>query len=296
MAPTAARSSGEALAHRLRAISLIAFDICLLMLGIVCTIHLFCKSIPQHQATMTEDPAPQSAAASDPVSHEGAITGFGIAPAPPGSSDPDSHGTHTQAQETQAAPQITAQGTTTAPQAKAGNVPPLSQPQAAAEDAATAAIRSAASAMSRKRWDNPKPAQKVPLAYPSQQVAITNPSSNSDLQQNSGIQGLDVIPKSWGELPGNVSLGQEIAWVQANRLYVVKEQAGKPTKVDLSKARAPAPSAAALSWLETSIRSYAKFVEVAAKTASAGTEDQEEDRQERMQIEEIRTLLKQMID
>jgi hypothetical protein len=46
--------------------------------------------------------------------------------------------------------------------------------------------------------------------------------------------------------------------------------------------------------LETSIRSYAKFVEVAAKVTGSGDEDAEQVKRERFRIEEIRGLLAEM--
>ena len=107
---------------------------------------------------------------------------------------------------------------------------------------------------------------------------------------------MDAIPKGWPDLPSNVSLSMEIAWVQSERLRVVKDGPGSSVKVDLSKARSPAPSMAALSWLETSIRSYAKFIEVASKTASQANDEAEFVRKERMAIAEIDALLAEMYD
>lgn len=108
------------------------------------------------------------------------------------------------------------------------------------------------------------------------------------------IQGLGDIPESWPELPANASLASEIGWVQANRLRIVTEQPGKATVVDLARALSPAPSWAAIGWLETSIRSYAKYVDVAAKaTASEGGEDALV-RRERMAIDEVKSLLAEM--
>lgn len=120
--------------------------------------------------------------------------------------------------------------------------------------------------------------------------------SGSDLSGGSRIQGLAEIPADWPELVSNASLGAEIAWVQAERLRIVEEKPGGSTLVTLSKARAPAPSWAALSWLETSIRSYAKFVEVAAKAAGEVGDEQALVRRERMQLDEIRALLAEMKD
>jgi hypothetical protein len=108
-------------------------------------------------------------------------------------------------------------------------------------------------------------------------------------------RGLGHIPANWPELPANASLAAEIGWVQANRLYVVEEQAGGGTRVRLDRAHEPAPSRAAIGWLETSIRSYAKFVEVAAKASGAGVDEQDQARQERMALEDIRSLLAEML-
>jgi len=121
-------------------------------------------------------------------------------------------------------------------------------------------------------------------------------SGDNELERSGSISGLDVIPKAWPDLPNNASLSSEVGWVQAERIRVVKEKPAGGVKVDLSKARSPAPSMAALSWLETSIRSYAKFVEVAARTASTGQDEQEFVRRERMRIQEIDDLLAEMYD
>ena len=139
----------------------------------------------------------------------------------------------------------------------------------------------------------PEPASRT-MSYASEKVANPNPVADNDLERNPGIHGLDAIPKGWPHLPSNVSLSQEIAWVQGERLLVVKETPSRGIKVDLSKARVPAPSMSALSWLETSIRSYAKFVEVASKQASSGQDEAEFVRRERMQVGEIRSILEEM--
>lgn len=109
------------------------------------------------------------------------------------------------------------------------------------------------------------------------------------------IQGLTDLPKGWPEMPASVSLGAELAWVQSNRLKVVEERPGRATLVKLASALSPAPSWSALGWLETSIRSYAKFVDVAAKV-SGGTDDDEGAvlRRERKSVDEIKSLLASM--
>ncbi len=110
------------------------------------------------------------------------------------------------------------------------------------------------------------------------------------------IQGLSAIPEAWPELPANASLSVEIGWVQANRLRIVAENPGRATVVRLDKAHSPAPSWAALGWLETSVRSYAKYVDVAAKTTASDDGEAEVWRRERMAIEEVRGLLDEMKD
>ena len=108
------------------------------------------------------------------------------------------------------------------------------------------------------------------------------------------VQGLGDIPPSWPELPDNASLQAELAWVQSNRLRVVEERPSGATRVHLDRARSPAPSWAALGWLETSIRSYAKYVDVVAKSLKDQVDEQENIRRERIRIEEMREILAEM--
>lgn len=110
-----------------------------------------------------------------------------------------------------------------------------------------------------------------------------------------GREGLGQIPADWPELPPNASLSAEIAWVQAERLRIVEERPNGATVVRLERARSPAPSWAALSWLETSIRSYAKYVEVAAKATSTAQDEQDQAKRERMALDEVRALLAEMM-
>jgi len=110
------------------------------------------------------------------------------------------------------------------------------------------------------------------------------------------IQGLGEIPDGWPELPPNAAMAAEISWVQANRLRIVEEKPGRATVVRLDLALSPAPSWAALGWLETSIRNYAKSVDVAAKATSSDDGEADVMRRERMAIEEVRALLDEMRD
>lgn len=117
---------------------------------------------------------------------------------------------------------------------------------------------------------------------------------NLEVDRSDRLSGLGKIPSSWPELPANASLQVEIGWVQANRLSVVEETPGGATIVRLERAHEPAPSRAALGWLETSIRSYAKFVDVVAKSLASGSDDKDQVRRERMKLEDVRRLLDEM--
>jgi hypothetical protein len=102
----------------------------------------------------------------------------------------------------------------------------------------------------------------------------------------SGVEGLGDLPTDWPTLPANASLAAEIAWTQANRLRVRQGEG-----VDLSRALSPAPSYAALSWLETSILYPAKFADVTVKASGDQDDDKEDIRREKLGISELRTLL-----
>lgn len=128
-----------------------------------------------------------------------------------------------------------------------------------------------------------------------------NPTAQNDVAGNgthardeAAVTGLSDIPDSWPTLPQNATLAQEIQWVQANRLSVVRDL-GDRAIVDLSKAMSPAPSWAALGWLETSIRAYSKFVDVAAKASASVEDERDMVRRERLAIDEIRGLLAEML-
>ena len=82
--------------------------------------------------------------------------------------------------------------------------------------------------------------------------------------------------------------------MQAQRLRIVEERAAGATIVHLSRSLSPAPSWAALGWLETSIRSYAKFVDVAARATAVVDGEAAVWRHERVAIEEMRALLDEM--
>jgi hypothetical protein len=129
-------------------------------------------------------------------------------------------------------------------------------------------------------------------AYPPLPVAeaTAEPVSND----GGRVRGLGDIPADWGTLPANASLQAEIGWVQSNRLVVVEERPSGATVVHLNRAHEPAPSRAALGWLETSIRSYAKYVDVAARATATAQDEQEQAEHERLAIEEIRELLAEM--
>jgi len=107
------------------------------------------------------------------------------------------------------------------------------------------------------------------------------------------IQGLGDIPASWGTLPANASIQAEIGWVQANRLVVVDERSGA-TAVHLDRAYEPAPSRAAIGWLETSIRAYSKYCDIAAKATQTQEHEAEAVRRERLALADVLGLLSDM--
>ena len=124
-----------------------------------------------------------------------------------------------------------------------------------------------------------------------------HPAAVATLSAPSGggpLQGLGDIPDDWPELPDNASLPAEIGWVQAQRLRIVEDQPSGATVVHLARARSPAPSWAALGWPETSIRSYAKFVDVVAKSMATQQDEATTVRRERLRIEEMRSILAEM--
>ena len=179
---------------------------------------------------------------------------------------------------------------------------------------------------SRQRWvyselDRmypPLSGEKPPLAGSGEdgtpkKIGISSPSSGPEFTDVDGakpltaenrksyssdgqIQGLGDVPAAWGDLPSNAAIGVEVAWVQANRLRIVSEKASGATLVHLDRAMSPAPSWAALGWLETSIRSYAKFVDVAAKTTASHDGEAAVWKHKRVSIEEVRDLLKEMME
>jgi hypothetical protein len=76
---------------------------------------------------------------------------------------------------------------------------------------------------------------------------------------------------------------------------VVRESADRVV-VDLSKALSPAPSYATLGWLETSIKTYSKFVDVAARATAGLDGEAAEVRREVQSIAEVRRLLEEMLE
>lgn len=124
-----------------------------------------------------------------------------------------------------------------------------------------------------------------PLDEPA--IEAAPPAPPSDL----GVSGLGDLPESWGTLPANAQLPVEIAWVSANRLKV---RSGNG--VDLSRALSPAPSYSALSWLETSILFPSKFADISVKATTTQDDEREGIRREKLAIEEIRSLLAEMLE
>jgi hypothetical protein len=129
--------------------------------------------------------------------------------------------------------------------------------------------------------------------YPPIETATPNAQRAADLPSG-GVRGLADIPEGWPELPDNASLAAEIGWVQAQRLRIVEERTSGATVVHLDRARSPAPSWAALGWLETSVRSYAKYVDVVAKSLGTQQDEAAMVQRERLSIDKMRSILAEM--
>ena len=149
-----------------------------------------------------------------------------------------------------------------------------------------------------RQWDrdelNEVAWQEAARAFPPLDTPATD--SQSESAHRGRVQGLGDIPDDWPDLPATASLQSDLQWVQSNRLVVVEEQASGATRVHLGRAHEPAPSRAALGWLETSIRSYAKYVDVVARSLAAVQDEVDQVRRERMRIDEIKALLREMSD
>ena len=116
-------------------------------------------------------------------------------------------------------------------------------------------------------------------------------NESHSVSEDPGVSGLGDLPADWPQLPANASLQVEIAWVTANRLRV-RNGIG----VELSRALSPAPSYAALSWLETSILFPAKFADISVKATAQQDDEREFIRREKIAIEEIRSILGEMLE
>lgn len=133
----------------------------------------------------------------------------------------------------------------------------------------------------------PEEVECLPLVDKTPEVAEVVSAPPADL----GVSGLGELPESWGNLPANAQLQVEIAWVSANRLRV---RSGNG--VDLSRALSPAPSYSALSWLETSILFPSKFADISVKATADQDDEREHIKREKLAIEEIRSILKEMLE
>jgi hypothetical protein len=139
--------------------------------------------------------------------------------------------------------------------------------------------------------DKPEPETStiVDVLEPAEDPAVSTIVDKIPVDQ--GVSGLGELPESWGTLPANAQLQVEIAWVSANRLRVRSGHG-----VDLSRALSPAPSYSALSWLETSILFPSKFADISVKATAQQDDEREHIRREKMAIEEIRSLLAEMLE
>ena len=120
------------------------------------------------------------------------------------------------------------------------------------------------------------------------------PKAESPAREPDGVTGLSNLPPDWPALPANASLQSEILWVQSNRLSMVSGT-GDTAHVKLGKASSPPPSMAAIGWLETSIRAYSKYCDIAARATATQEHEAEHVRRERRSIDEVRGLLAEML-
>jgi hypothetical protein len=65
--------------------------------------------------------------------------------------------------------------------------------------------------------------------------------------------------------------------------------------VDLARSLGPAPSHAALGWLETSILYPAKFADVTVKASGDSQDDQEDVRREKIALTDMTVLLSEVM-
>ena len=142
---------------------------------------------------------------------------------------------------------------------------------------------------SESAWD------AMEQAYPPTPMATVGQVATV-VEADTRVQGLSDLPATWPELPDNASLQAELSWVQSNRLRIVEESTSGITKVHLGRARTPAPSWAALGWLETSIRAYSKYIDIVAKALKDEEVEQTMVKRERLAIDKVRSLLAEMID
>jgi len=146
-----------------------------------------------------------------------------------------------------------------------------------------------------RQWDrdelNEVAWQEAARAFPPLDTGRT-PAADSQTEpaHRGRVTGLGAIPDHWPDLPSNASLQSEIAWVQASRLDIV-EETGTGTRVDLGRADSPAPSKAAIGWLETSIRAYSKYCDIAAKATAQQEHEAEAVRRERMALSDVLGLI-----
>lgn len=135
----------------------------------------------------------------------------------------------------------------------------------------------------------PEPVEVEPIAVEPEPVPEPETSPAADKPAADSL--VFTVPPAWPELPDNASLQAEIAWVSANRLRV-RDGSG----VDLSRAKTPAPSYSALSWLETSILFPSKFADISVKATANQDDEKELIRREKASIEEVRAILAEMLE
>jgi len=107
--------------------------------------------------------------------------------------------------------------------------------------------------------------------------------------------GSPTIPETWGEIPESAPFDVEVDWVHQNRVLVVEERPGGPSRLHWDRARSPAPSYGAVNLMEFAATNRKGFMDLLmrVKPGAGEAEDSQIVKQERMSIGEIKRILGQ---
>lgn len=118
---------------------------------------------------------------------------------------------------------------------------------------------------------------------------------NVDLPPPDRMERRSEPPAEWGELPDNASQVEEVKWVYANYMRVVRRTREGHDRVQLKSASCPAPSHGTFTLLNFAITNQAGFLNLWQKVCKDKTEGEEEQvKKEKKSIAEIRAIIEQM--